>query len=81
MTITTQWLISTTSKAEMALPGQSQSQRLLRTANQTSVSSGPWQMLFRRSQSSDVEETNSGGTDVEIIVVELGFYDHVTTEI
>lgn len=46
----------------------------------TSVSSGPLAGVVRSRRSSDVEETNSGGADVEIVVVELGFYDHVTAE-
>lgn len=37
-------------------------------------------MLRDGGWSSDVEETNSGGADVKIVVVELGFYDHVTAE-
>lgn len=36
--------------------------------------------VVQRRKSSDVEKTNSGGTDVEVVVVELGFYDHVTAE-
>lgn len=56
------------------------SQKLFfRTANQTWVEL--WTLadvVQRRRKSSDVEKTNSGGTDVEVVVVELGFYDHVT---
>lgn len=36
--------------------------------------------VVQRRKSSDVEKTNSGGADVEVVVVELGFYDHVTAE-
>lgn len=32
-----------------------------------------------RGQRSDVEKANPGGTDMEIIIVELGLYDHITT--
>lgn len=28
---------------------------------------------------SDVEKANPGSTDMEIIIVELGLYDHITT--
>lgn len=34
-----------------------------------------------RGQRSDVEKANPGGTDMEIIIVELGLYDHITTGI
>lgn len=42
------------------------------------MSSGP--LAGVEGRSSDVEEANSGGADVEIVVVELGFYDHVAAE-
>lgn len=29
---------------------------------------------------SDIEKANPGSTDVEIVIVELGLYDHVSTE-
>lgn len=32
-----------------------------------------------RGQRSDVEKSYPGGTDMEVIVVELGLYDHITT--
>lgn len=46
----------------------------------------PWQdvsILEGRSkgQRSDVEKSYSGGTDMEVIIVELGLYDNVTTGI
>lgn len=34
-----------------------------------------------KSQSSDVKKSNPGGADVEVVVVEFGLYDHVTTAI
>lgn len=50
------------------------------TANQTWVELWTLAGVVERRKSSDVEKTNSGGTDVEVVVVELGFYDHVTAE-
>lgn len=44
------------------------------------VSFRPLASVVGSRKSSDVEETNSGGADMEIVVVELGFYDHVTAE-
>lgn len=44
------------------------------------VSSGPLASVVGLRKSSDVEETNSGGADVEIVIIELGFYDNVTAE-
>lgn len=46
----------------------------------TWASSGPRAGVAGSRKRSDVEEANSGGADVEVIVVELGFYDHVTAE-
>lgn len=51
-----------------------------RTANQTWVELWTVADVVQRRKSSDVEKTNSGGADVEVVVVELGFYDHVTAE-
>lgn len=39
-----------------------------------------WAGVVGPRKRSDVEEANSGSADVEVVVVELGFYDDVTAE-
>lgn len=38
-----------------------------------------WKVEWGGGQRSDVEESYPGGADMEVIIVELGLYDHVTT--
>lgn len=37
--------------------------------------------FWKKNHESDVEKSYPGGADMEVIIVELGLYDHITTVI